>query len=353
MTYFHGRLFADNPKLRGMFPASMDEHGDRLFRAVTRIVWSLDSPHALDAHLAALGRDHRKFGVISAHYAAVCDALMATISAFLGEAWTADVQDAWQNAFAHVSTVMIKAADDDARVTPPWWLGEVLAHDKRGPDLAVLSVRPNQPFPYSAGQYVSLQCARWPRVWRNYSIANAPRTDGVLQFHVRAVPGGWVSGALVHHTEPGDTLLLGPAVGTMVADTVSTRDVLFVAGGTGLAPVKAIVQQLVANRAQGVQRNIYLFFGARSETGLYDLPELRRMESGHPGLWVFPVVSDEPEFGGLRGTLPDVVGRYLPPSGYDVYVSGPVGMVRKTIGVLTAIGTPITCIFNDPIGTDG
>jgi NAD(P)H-flavin reductase len=307
-----------------------------------------------------LGRDHRKFGVTAAHYPAVCDAFLDTMAAFLGDAWTAEVRDAWQDTFSYVSKIMISAAGEDAAGTPPWWLGEVLGHDRLGPDLAVVSVRPDQPFPYQAGQYVSLQCARWPRIWRKFSIANAPRADGLLQFHVRAVPGGWVSGALVRHTEPGDTLLLGPAAGTMVADPGSTRDVLCIAGGTGLAPIKAIVQQLVVTSktsrtsrdmgdAADPQRNIHLLFGARTEKGLYDLPALREMERSHPPLRVIPVVSDEPEFGGLRGTLPDIAGRLLPGADHDVYLSGPAEMVRKTTEVLTALGIPITRMHNDPV----
>ncbi len=352
MACFHGRLFADNPDLRGMFPASMDDHGDRLFGAITRIVWSLDSQYALDSYAAGLGRDHRKFGVIPAHYTAICAAFMATMRSFLGDAWTAEVKDAWQGAFDRVSNVMIRAADDDARHAPPWWLGEVVAHDKRGPDVAVLTVRPTQPLPYRAGQYVSVQCARWPRVWRTYSIANAPRADGLIQFHVRAIPGGWVSGALVHYTRPGDALLLGRADGTMVPEGGSARHVLCVAGGTGLAPIKAIIEQLISDTSRGTQRRIHLFFGARKESDLYDLKALRWMASCHPSLRVIPVVSDDTQFDGIRGLLPGVVGQCWTWQDHDVYISGPAGLVRETTQVLTTIGIPITRIYSDPLGTD-
>ncbi|HUK70165.1 MAG TPA: globin domain-containing protein [Streptosporangiaceae bacterium] len=352
ITSFHGRLFAENPKLRGMFPASMSDHGDRLFAAITRIVWSLDSQYALDSYAADLGRDHRKFGVIPAHYTAICAAFMATLRAFLADGWTAEVQGAWQDAFDRVSNVMIRAADDDACQAPPWWLGDVVAHDKRGPDIAVLTVRPTQPLPYRSGQYVSVQCARWPRVWRTYSIANAPREDGIIQFHVRAIPGGWVSGSLVHYTRPGDTLLLSRADGTMVPETGSARHVLCVAGGTGLAPIKAIIEQLLHSITPGAQRRIHLFFGTRKESDLYDLTALRRMASCHPSLQVIPVVSDDAQFDGIRGLLPDVVARQRTWPDHDVYISGPAGLVRETTQVLTTIGIPITRIYSDPLGTD-
>src|SRR3954467_6347527 len=62
-TYFYGRLFAENPRLRAFFPPAMDRQRERLFHALRKIVWSLDSPDTLSTFLSRLGRDHRKFGV--------------------------------------------------------------------------------------------------------------------------------------------------------------------------------------------------------------------------------------------------------------------------------------------------
>lgn len=357
MTYFYGRLFSDNPGLRGMFPASAHGQGERLLQAMRRIVASLDSPHAAGAYLATLGREHRKYGVAAEHYAAVGDAFIATLARFAGNAWTNEVHAAWQAALDLISKIMISAAEQDAIHAPPWWLGEVVAHERRGPDVAVLAVAPNQPLPHRAGQYLTVQCARWPRVWRRYSIANAPRADGLLRLHVRAVPGGWVSGTLVHHTAPGDVLVLGPAAGAMIADTGASRDVVCAAGGTGLAPLKAIVQHLLARERSGAKRRIHLLFGARRESDLYDLLSLRRMESRHPSLRVIPVISEEPGFDGMRGMLPDAMAQYLPlvshdVTNHDVYVAGPAEMVRATARVLSAMGVPAARIHNDPIGTE-
>ena len=67
---------------------SMDIQRDRLFSALTRIVWSLDSPDSMASYLGQLGRDHRKYGVIAEHYTAVGNALLATIKRFSAEAWT-------------------------------------------------------------------------------------------------------------------------------------------------------------------------------------------------------------------------------------------------------------------------
>ncbi len=75
-------------------------------------------------------------------------------------------------------------------LAPAYWTAEVVAGEQRQPGLAILTVAPDQPLPYLAGQHVTVQTPRWPRVWRPYSVANCPRDDGLMTFHVRAVPGG-------------------------------------------------------------------------------------------------------------------------------------------------------------------
>src|ERR1700754_3463625 len=87
-AYFYGRLFAENPHLRGMFPPAMDVQRDRLFGGLTRIVWSLDSPDGMASYLGQLGRDHRKYGVMPEHYTAIGSALLATARRFAADVWT-------------------------------------------------------------------------------------------------------------------------------------------------------------------------------------------------------------------------------------------------------------------------
>jgi NAD(P)H-flavin reductase len=318
-----------------MFPPAMDGQRKHFIAALARTVWSMDDPEALAEYLSQLAVDHRKFGVRESHYQVVGEALLATLAAFSGSRWTAGTQSAWEAAFHHISTVMTKAARD-AEDEPAWWLGEVVSHERRSPDLAVLRLRtdPAQPLRYRPGQYLSVQVSRWPRIWRKYSIANAPRPDGSLDLHVRAVPLGRVSRTLVHGTCPGDTVVLGPARGTMVADERSARDILCVAGGTGLAPIKAIIEGLIDAAAPRPARSIRLFLGARRQADLYDLPDLRRLESACSSLRVIPALSHEPGFAGLRGMLPDVVRSRGSWHDSEVFVSGPPAMIRATLRVL-------------------
>jgi NAD(P)H-flavin reductase/hemoglobin-like flavoprotein len=347
-SYFYARLFVENPRLRTFFPPAMDGQRIRFFHALREIVWSLDSPDTLWTFLSRLGRDHRKFGVTPEHYDAMGRALLTTLRRFGGESWTAEMECAWRNAYATAASMMIKAAEDHA--LPPWWTGEVVEHELRRHDIAVLTVRPDRALPYEAGQYVTIQTARWPWMWRPYSVACAPRTDGLLRFHVRAVPGGWVSGTLVRHVRIGETLLLGHAAGAMTLDPGSDRPILCVAGGTGLAPLRALVEEAVG---RDLRRDIHLLTGARTAAELYDLPDLRVLEANTPWLRVVPVVCSDPSFDGMHGRVADVLDRFAGWSDHDVYVAGPPEMVQRTLTALDALGVPADRVYHDRIDCRG
>jgi len=340
MTYFYGHLFATEPEIRAMFPAAMDVQRERFRRALTRIARGEDDKGQLTAYLSALGRAHRKFGVRKEHYDAFRQALLATIRRN-GPPGPA-AQDAWEEAFCRAAAIMIGAAEGEALTVPAWWTAEVIAHEARAQDLAVLTVRPSepaQPLRYLPGQHISVQTPRWPRLWRNYSAANAPREDGTLTLHVRAAWGGLVSTALVHHVRAGDTLLLAAPAGAMTADPDSQRDVLCLAGGTGLAPLRAIAEAISRASAPGRRREIVLYHGARRQAGLYDMPALQRMELDYPWLQVVPATSEEAVPGILHGTIP-VLARDASWAGRDVYISGPDTMIAATVRVLRGLGAP-------------
>ena len=353
-AYFYGRLFAAEPRLRALFPPAMDVHRRRLVGALTAFAWSLGGARTGDEGgggdqdgaeaggggaggmpleaLDRLGRDHRRYGVLPEHYPAFGAALIATLRRFGGPCWTPEAEAAWTSLYRAATEAMTAAAARDARQQPAWRVAEVTGHERRAADLAVLTLRPDHPLPYRPGQHVHVQVARWPRIWRPYSLAGAPRPDGTLRLHVRAVPGGWVSGTLVRYTRSGDSVLLGDAHGRMVLDPASRRDLLLVAGGTGLAPLKALAERIAESDRD---RSVHLLAAARTEEDLYDLPDLRRLAAAHPGLRVVPVVG-----GGLRGTAPAVLADVPGLEEREVYVAGPPGMVRSTVGALQRLGVP-------------
>ena len=355
VSHFYALVFTEYPALRDMFPPMMDAHRDRMFQALVRIVHQAEHCDGLAAYLRQLGREHRKFGARPEHYDMVWRCLVSALKRYAGTAWTPDMDAAWLAAYRLIAGKMIEAAEEAGQQTPPWWNARVVGHELRTPDIAVVTLQPDAPYEFHAGQYLTLETQRWPRVWRRYSIANAPRRDNTLTLHVRTVSAGWVSTALVNHTLVGDTVRLGPPSGAMVCDTTSMRDLLCVAGGTGLAPIKAMIEDM---SAWNTTRRVRLFYGARHDDEFYDLAELERLAYRRRWLSVVTAVSHDPRYPGERGMLPDVVARhgefFEHWAGHDVYVSGSVPMVRATVARLQESNIPLASIrFDAYEGMDG
>lgn len=346
--HFYAVLFNWAPETRDLFPVSMEVQRSRLLRALVHVVQMVDQPEELVPFLEQLGRDHRKFGVVARHYEAVGAALLSAVGTFAGEAWTPAVQKAWTDAYGEVASAMCAAAG--AERGPASWLGRVVEHRRLGWDIAVVTVQTSDPVPYRAGQYVSVETPARPRLWRYLSPANAPRADGTLEFHVRAVPGGWVSRAIVAHSRVGDTWRIGPPMGRMGVDTRSGRGLLMVAGGTGMAPMKALLDDLTqlpnSPRTQ-------VFVGGRTWEDLYDFTALRKLSYANPWLDVIPVVEDADEGSGAeRGTLAEVITRYGAWTDHDVLVCGSPAMIRSTVSRMLVAGTPLDRITYDPFTLD-
>lgn len=347
LGHFYASLFLEAPELRSLFPAAMDAQRDRFFRALTGAVAHLSEPERLAAMLHQLGRDHRKFGVRGEDYDAVGRALIAALRQFGGDIWVPELEDAWVRAYDAMARTMIEGARDAAAHQPAWWRGEIVAHERRAPDLAVLVIRPDRPYDYEPGQYASIETPYRPRSWRTYSMATAPSPDGLLEFHVRALDNGWVSGPLVWRAQVGDVLRLGAPQGEMRVDQHSGRDVLAVAGGTGLAPIKAMIDDMTK---WNTSRRLTLYFGARHTRDLYDMAALHRMAGLNPWFSVVPVVSEDPAFSGEQGLLPDVLARQGYWAERDVLVCGSPAMTRATHERLVALGTPADRISYDVVG---
>jgi NAD(P)H-flavin reductase/hemoglobin-like flavoprotein len=343
--YFYARIFLSNPQVRDLFPVTMDVQRARLLGAIVTAVQTVDDPERFDEYLKALGRDHRKFHVVPEHYDIVCAALIEAMRTFAGERWSVEYDQAWRDAYRVIAAKMQAGAANDTN--PPFWHAEVTHHERRGMDIAVFTVQTLQPIDYRAGQYLSIECNYQPRLWRVYSPANAPRKDNTIDFHVRALGAGWVSSALVRRLKPGDMVRLAAPMGSMTLDRKSTKDIVCIAGGTGLAPIKALIEELTRyNRT----RWVHLFFGAKNREDLYDLAELNQLAARYPWLSVVPAVTDEPGFTGETGNISDVVSRYGPWEQHDFFVSGSAAMVKATLRRLAEMKVPSVRIKYDAFG---
>ncbi len=346
--FFYSDLFIKHPEVRDLFPVSMAAQRGHLVDALVKIVSQVDKVDELTVFLQGLGRDHRKFGAIAGHYEAVGSSLLTTMEHFAGPAWTPELAADWKAAYEVIGSIMTTAAAVDEKVNPPWWRGTVVSFERRSFDISVLLVRPEPRLDYVPGQSVSIECPSRPKLWRYYSMANAPRDDGLLEFHIRLIDGGAVSMALTSSSIIDTEVRLGAPMGVLtLANPTASRDLLLVAGSTGLAPLRAILEQVAG---QPKPPKVHLFFGARMADGLYDLDNLEKMTAQHPWLTVTPVVSGDTRFAGETGNLADVVARYGKWSGHDAYLAGPTEMVQETVTRLTASGMPQDQIFTEDFG---
>jgi NAD(P)H-flavin reductase/hemoglobin-like flavoprotein len=346
---FYRTLFGYAPGLRALFPLSMSTQYSRFGRALMHVVSNLDEPESLIGFLAQLGRDHRKFDVREEHYAVVGQALLATLAEVAGEGWTPEVAEAWERTFAFVAGTMQAGARSDPG--PAWWAATVVAHERLDRDLAVVRVRTDGPLPYRAGQYVSVEIPQHPKLWRALSPAAAPSREDELEFLVRAVGYGSVSRSIVASAQPGDRWRVGPALGALDRAVRPGRELLMVGGGAGIAPIRAILEQI--EREGGRRERAVVFYGARSWEALHALDGLRRMSYRNPWLDVVPVVEEPPAVPGpLVGRLADVVTGFGSWADCEVLVAGSPDMLTATVRALRVAGASPTQIHYDPFVTD-
>jgi NAD(P)H-flavin reductase/hemoglobin-like flavoprotein len=360
---FYTRWFAIDTAVRDLFPPDMDHQRTVFARAMTWLLGELIEQRAEEpvAFLAQLGRDHRKYGVTQQHYDTMQDALITTLRSHLIDQWDDRLADTTEQAVALFVGVMRGAAD--AEKGPPFRDGTVIEHLRMTRDVSVIRLQLDDPLYFHAGQYVTVQVPQWPRRWRYLSPSIPADRSGAIEFHVRSVPGGMVSTAIVGETKPGDRWRLSNPHGAMHVDR-SGGDVLMVAGGTGLAPLRSIIMDLTR---WGVNPRVHLFFGARYPCDLYDLKTLWQVASTNPWLSVTPVseystnppwAADYPDVEPPRGlhvrqtgTLPDVVTRYGGWGDRQILVCGGPQMVEATKAALIGKGADPLSIQHDPLAS--
>ncbi len=210
-------------------------------------------------------------------------------------------------------------------------------------DVLALTLMPEQPVHYLAGQYLEFLLSDGKR--RPFSIANAPRADGLLELHVRKVAGGGFTETLFEHTEVGAEFLIDLPHGTFVPRADSDRPLLFVAGGTGFAPIKALLEHF---STRNPEREAHLYWGARVAADFY-LPErISEFKSAMPNLRYTPVLSEQASFDTRYGTLHEaVLDDYPALNDFDVYMSGPPAMIAACRSAFLLAGLPEDRLYYD------
>jgi CDP-4-dehydro-6-deoxyglucose reductase len=220
--------------------------------------------------------------------------------------------------------------------------------EKLAPDVIEMHLRlpASERLQFWAGQYIDILLKDGKK--RSFSLANAPHDDAVLQLHIRHVPGGLFTEQVFSTMKVRDILRFNGPHGTFYLREESAKPMILVAGGTGFAPIKAIVEHAIAEECQ---RPMFIYWGAKARVDLYQnaLPE--RWAAEHPNITYVPVLS-EPAAGdawtGRSGFVHQAVLADFPDlSGYQVYACGAPVMIDVAKRDFIAQGLPEEELFAD------
>lgn len=202
-------------------------------------------------------------------------------------------------------------------------------------DVAVLKVKlpASEPFRFHAGQYIDFLLDGGRR--RSFSIANAPLAADHLELHIRRIDGGSFTGHVFSAMKPRDILRFEGPLGSFGLGSGNGPAIL-IAGGTGFAPIKSMVEDLIAS---GRQRPLTLYWGARTREGLYMDEVARGWEQSLPGFRYVPVLSEASPADGWTGRTGlvhhAVMADLTDLSGFEVYACGAPAMIDAARADLT------------------
>ncbi len=188
---------------------------------------------------------------------------------------------------------------------------------------------------FQAGQYINLQL---PGVEgsRAFSLANKPSDNTQMELHVRLVPGGAGTTYLHEQLNVGDTIDASGPYGQFFTRKSDTKDVIFIAGGSGLSSPQSMILEMIE---EGDQRQIYLFQGARNVAELYNRELFEELASTHENFHYIPALNaPEPgdDWQGFTGFVHDAANSYFDGrfDGHKAYLCGPPPMIDAAITTL-------------------
>lgn len=202
---------------------------------------------------------------------------------------------------------------------------------------------------YQAGQYVLLGDLVHRLPQRSYSIANAPREDGRTSLLVTYYPSGPVSHWVHHALRPGDDVLMAGPYGTFVADAAEDAPILLLAAGSGLAPIRALGEDLLARNSD---RKLTLFFSARSAEHAIDRARLDEWQAMHPGFRFLLTLTRDP-VAPMHRRIPELLPECFESlHGWQVFASGPSGFVTGCAAAARALGADAGAVHTEEFFAD-
>jgi CDP-4-dehydro-6-deoxyglucose reductase, E3 len=222
--------------------------------------------------------------------------------------------------------------------------------EKLAPDVLGVKLRfpPNTPFNFLAGQYVDVIGPGGIR--RSYSVANAPTSDNHLQLHIRAVQGGAMSQYWFDQAKVNDLLRINGPLGSFFTRPLSGLHLVFLATGTGIAPVKAMLEHLIGAPLDNQPLSTSVYWGGRESQDLYADPS-----QWNSSLRYIPVLSHAPlNWTGARGHVQHSVLNDEPDwANTVVYACGSNAMIQSAKAELTEAGLPTNRFYSDAFVPSG
>ncbi|MBS1143904.1 MAG: CDP-6-deoxy-delta-3,4-glucoseen reductase [Proteobacteria bacterium] len=220
--------------------------------------------------------------------------------------------------------------------------------DKLAPDVIEMHLRlpASERFQFLAGQYIDFLLKDGKK--RSYSLASAPEDDGPLQLQIRHVPGGLFTEQVFSTLKLRDILRFNGPHGSFYLREDSAKPVILLAGGTGFAPVKSIVEHAIA---KGMTRPMFIYWGAKARIDLYQhaLPE--KWAAEHTHIRYVPVLSEPAagdDWAGRTGFVHQaVLADFADLSAYQVYACGSPLMIDAARRDFVAQGLPEEEFFSD------
>ncbi len=221
--------------------------------------------------------------------------------------------------------------------------------DRLTPDVMALFLRlpAVEDLHFRPGQYVDVMLSEGRR--RSFSIANPPEDGRHLELHVRRVSTSGFTGQLFDSMGPGTLLRIEGPLGQFWFHGESPRPSIMIGGGTGYAPLRAMLRQLLAREDR---RPLTFYWGGRDVADLYEHDWLRQLESRRPGFSYRPVLSApqalDLAWTGRTGMVHEaVLADHDRLEAYDVYASGPPAMIEAIRTGFVAKGLPREQLFFD------
>ncbi|MDO6764793.1 FAD-binding oxidoreductase [Agarivorans sp. 1_MG-2023] len=209
-------------------------------------------------------------------------------------------------------------------------------------DIMVLTLRfpPSASFDYLPGQYIELS---FKGIKRSYSIANAITENKELQLQIRQVTNGKMSQLLFDGLNDNQLMRLEGPKGTFFLRE-NTKPIIMLATGTGIAPIKAMIEQLVSSEDA---REVYVYWGMRFKEELY-CKELEEISARYGSIHFHPVLSREQDWNGEKGYVQNVVcDRFPSLENYEIYACGALEMIDDAKNKFLESNLPANAFHSD------